>query len=286
MATGFGSLAMNERRFPWDILLALILGIALGLGYAWMIAPVQVIDSAPEALRADFKDQYRAVIAASYAANGNLTRAQSRLALLNDADVYQALSAQAQQYLAAGQTRESQQVAQLASALQGLAPTNAPPTPTAPVIATTTQSENSVPLASFTPAETETPLPFYTATARPTQTLIPTPGKPFELGSQENICDESLGEGLLQVTVQLTSRRQLPGIELVLSWSGGEEHFFTGFKPDLGNGYADFAMSPGVFYTLRAAEGGAVVPGLTPPTCQAANGGTFFGGIRIVMQRP
>jgi len=282
---------MTERRFPWDILLALILGIALGLTYSWMLSPVQVIDSAPEALRADFKDQYRAAIAASYASNGDLTRAQSRLALLKDADVYQALSAQAQQLLAAGQTRESQQVAQLASALQGLAPVA---TPSPMVVAQNTSTQNppsSLPgtqTIADTPAplETETPLPFYTATARPTQTLVPTPGKPFELGSQENTCDESLGEGLLQVIVQLTSRRQLPGIELILSWSSGEEHFFTGLKPELGNGYADFAMSPGVTYTLRAAEGGAIVPGLTSPTCQASNGGTFFGGVRVVLQRP
>ena len=282
---------MTERRFPWDILLALILGIALGLTYSWMLSPVQVIDSAPEDLRADFKDQYRAAIAASYASNGDLTRAQSRLALLKDADVYQALSAQAQQLLAAGQTRESQQVAQLASALQGLAPVA---TPSPMVVAQNTSTQNppsSLPgtqTIADTPAplETETPLPFYTATARPTQTLVPTPGKPFELGSQENTCDESLGEGLLQVIVQLTSRRQLPGIELILSWSSGEEHFFTGLKPELGNGYADFAMSPGVTYTLRAAEGGAIVPGLTSPTCQASNGGTFFGGVRVVLQRP
>lgn len=286
MATRLGSLAVTGRRFPWDILLAVILGIALGLGYAWVVSPVKVIDSAPEALRADFKDQYRAAIAASYAANGDLTRAQSRLALLNDAEVYQALSAQAQQLLAAGRTRESQQVAGLASALQGLAPTVPPSTPTILATVTSTLSANSSPVASATPFDTETPLPFYTATARPTQTPIPTPGKPFELGLQENVCDESLGEGLLQITVQLTSRRQLPGIELILSWSGGEEHFFTGLKPELGNGYADFSMSPGVFYTLRAAEGGAVVPALTPPTCPASNGGTFFGGIRIILQRP
>lgn len=277
---------MTKRRFPWDVLFALIFGVALGLTYAWIVAPVRVVDSAPKALRADFKDQYRAAIAASYASNGNLTRAQSRLALLEDADGYQALAAQAQQLLAAGQTRESQQVAQLASALQGLVPTVAPPTPTGQVAATPTQAANVSPVMSSTPFDTETPLPFYTATARPTQTLVPTPGKPFELGSQENVCDESLGQGLLQVIAQLTSRRQLPGIELILSWSGGEEHFFTGLKPELGNGYADFAMSPGVTYTLRAAEGGVIVPGLTPPTCPASTGGTFFGGIRVVLQRP
>ncbi len=281
---------MSERRISWEALLALLFGIGIGILYAWFLSPVTVFDSAPEALRADFKDQYRAAIAASYAANGNLTRAQSRLALLNDADAVQALSAQAQQMLAAGQTQESQQVALLASALVGILPTAEPATPSL-VIAMATQSVITVPANSTVEPngaapETETPLPFYTATARPTQTLIPTPGKPFQLGVQENTCDEALGEGLLQITVQLTSRRQLPGIELILSWSGGEEHFFTGLKPELGNGYADFTMSPGVYYTLRAVEGGVVVPSLTPPECPAANGGTFFGGVRIVLERP
>lgn len=283
---------MNEFRFSWEALLALIIGAALGLGYAWILSPVQVIDSAPEALRADFKDQYRAVIAASYAASGNMERAQSRLALLGDADVYQSLSAQAQQLLAAGRTRESQQAAQLASALRGAPPVGAtsatPPAAqhTATRPPTTPSGAPALLEETLAPTETETPLPFYTATARPTQTPMPTAGRPFELGAQENICDEALGEGLLQITVQLTSRRQLPGIELILSWSGGEEHFFTGLKPELGNGYADFAMTPGLFYTLRAAEGGAVVSALTPPVCPAGNGGTFFGGTRIVLQRP
>ena len=51
---------MTGRRLPWDILLALILGLALGLAYAWMIAPVQVIDSAPEALRAELIARWEA----------------------------------------------------------------------------------------------------------------------------------------------------------------------------------------------------------------------------------
>jgi len=82
------------------------------------------------------------------------------------------------------------------------------------------------------------------------------------------------------------ARRQIPGIELILSWAGGEEHFFTGFKPELGNGYADAIMSPGVTYNLRAADGGAPVTELTPPTCQKTNGETYFGGLKITLQRP
>ena len=62
------------RRIPWDIVLALLAGLGLGLVYSWLISPLRVVDADPVALRADFKDGYRAAIAAAYAATGNLPR--------------------------------------------------------------------------------------------------------------------------------------------------------------------------------------------------------------------
>jgi len=281
---------MNEKRFPWEIIPALLIGLALGLVSAWIFFPVKVVDSVPSALRADFKDQYRAVIAAAFAADGDLTRAQSRLDLLGDADPNAVLSAQAQRMLVSGDTLQSFQLAQLASALQGNAPTLAPSTPTSFAAQTFTPlastSEPVSPVDTALPVSTDEPLPFYTATPRATRTPVPPPGAPFELASQDPVCDESLAEGLLQVITMITPQRQIPGIELILSWAGGEEHFFTGFKPELGNGYADAQMSPGVLYNLRAADGGALVTELTPPTCQKANGETYFGGLKIIFQRP
>jgi len=281
---------MKSARFPWDILLALVAGLALGLTYAWVLSPVQVVDSNPAALRADFKDEYRAVIAAAYAANHDLPRARARLALLGDADSQMALSAQAQRMLANGESLlVIQQVAGLASALQGDLPTATlmvvtPARPMDGTASATSPPEDSGETAF--PFETETPVPFLTATPRPTRTPIPPPGAPFEFAAQDTLCDASLPEGLLQVIAMTAARRQLPGIELILSWDGGEEHFFTGFKPELGNGYADYQMAPGVTYTLRAAEGGTPVSGLTPPTCQDDNGETYFGSLRITLRRP
>ena len=55
------------RRIPFDIILALLFGIGLGLAYSWLISPLRVVDADPIALRADFKDSYRSAIAASYA---------------------------------------------------------------------------------------------------------------------------------------------------------------------------------------------------------------------------
>ncbi len=190
------------RRFPWDILLALLAGFGLGLVYSWIISPLRVTSADPVALRADFKDTYRAAIAASYAATGNLPRAQARLSLLKDADSIEALNAQAQRMMANGTSlQQADQVAALALALNGNTenvPTSLPatevannievdstvtlppPPPDAPIVLTETQA----------PAETQ-PIPI-ASTPRPTRTAIPTLGAPFILSGQDSICDSNL----------------------------------------------------------------------------------------------
>ena len=106
------------KRIPWDILLAFLAGLGIGLVYAWRINPLQVSDANPAALRADFKDQYRSAIAVAYAANGNLPRAQARLNLLKDANSVEALTAQAQRMLARGDSAQAaDQIAALALAI-------------------------------------------------------------------------------------------------------------------------------------------------------------------------
>lgn len=291
------------RRIPWDVLFALLVGLGLGLVYAWMLAPRGATNTAPSILRADFKDQYRAAIAASYAANGNLPRAQARLALLGDANPVGALNAQAQQMLASGESfQQADQVAALALALeedgnpdptntpgaepvteivqQGLTtPTSTlpPPPPDADIILTETlQAVESV----------DTQIVVIEATPRPTRTPIPTFGSPFRATGQDTVCDSNLPDGLLQVFVFNNNRKQLAGIKIIVTWDGGEEQFFTGFKPEIGNGYADFVMSPNVTYTVQLARGSDIVSGLTTPTCQASNGETFLGGIKLTFQQP
>lgn len=281
---------MNKKRFPWELILALTVGLALGLLYAWMIAPVEVVDAVPAALRADFKDQYRAIIAAAYAANGDLARAESRLALLGDADAYAALSAQAQRTLSNGNSLQSYQLAQLASALQRGAPSSIPTTPTGFVAQAVTSTESVAtsanPADTALPVSTEDDLSVYTPTPRATRTPIPPPGAAFVSLEQETFCDESLAEGLLQVFTITANRRQIPGVELILSWAGGEEHFFSGLKPELGNGYADAILSENISYTLRVASGGEILSGLVTPACQRASGESYLGSIKITFYRP
>jgi hypothetical protein len=276
--------------------------MGLGLGYTWVLFPHRVMDAQPSALRADFKDQYRSVVAASYAATGNLPRAQARLSILGDTNPIDSLNAQAQRMLASAQSFErADLVAALASTLnkdtsgaiistatlESISNAGNTLTPTSP------SATDIAALLSETPPliETQTIVPeaqptLLESTPRPTHTPTPVPGKPFTLTGQETICDSNRPDGLLQVVVLNRSRRQLAGVEIVITWDGGKEQFFTGLKPELGNGYADYAMMPDTTYTVQLARGSDVALGIATPTCQSQAGETFPGGIKLTFQQP
>ena len=286
------------RRIPWNFILALIipflLGLGIGLSYSWVISPVRVIDSEPLALRADFKDQYRSAIAAAFAGTGNLSRAQARLTLLGDSDPVAALNAQAQRLLAGGDPAGADQVAALAAALESGEVVTIPSPAPSPI------AVNSIPVSTraipASPAEspliiTDTPEPVQSpigleSTPRPTRTPIPTLGAAFALTAQESICDTNLPDGLLQVLVLNANRRQMPGMEIRITWDGGSEEFFTGLKPELGNGYADFIMTPDIVYSLQLGAGSDVASGISAPACQTADGNSYAGSIKLTFQQP
>jgi hypothetical protein len=90
----------------------------------------------------------------------------------------------------------------------------------------------------------------------------------------------------LQVVVFNSNRRQVAGAKIIITWENGEDQFFTGLKPEIGNGYADFVMSPNFTYALRLAAGGDIAAGLIAPTCQTSSGETFLGGIKLTFQQP
>lgn len=288
------------RRFPWDILLALVVGIGLGLVYAWVIQPRGVTNADPSTLRADFKEQYRSAIAAAYAANRMLPRAEARLQLLKDSGPVEALNAQAQQMLARGESaRAADQVAALARALKGepgeTSPASNPSTPLVAIMEKTSAPVTSFPLSESTLILTETPSTVLTeetqpalasSTPRPTSTPVPTQPVPFKLAGQDEVCDPNLPDGLLQVLVVGSNRKQMAGMEIGITWEDGEEKFFTGLKPEVGNGYADFIMTPEVAYSVQLVSGSDIAAGLIAPTCQDPGGESYTGGLRLTFQQP
>jgi hypothetical protein len=292
------------RRIPWYLVGGVVLGLALGLVYTWIISPVTYVDAAPDSLRADFKDGYRALIASAYQADGDLDRARTRLASLADPDPVAALTAQANALLAAGDPDGSAYaLLQLAQAVQPVTPTVSLSNTPAVIVVPATMSFTEPPFPTDTPSITDTPggpptdtpvatetatptiTPIVSPTARPSRTPTPTPGLPYALVSQETVCNANLLDALIQVQVRDAAGVPVPGVEIVVAWDGGREHIFTGLKPELGDGYADFAMTPGILYSVQIASGGASAEGLEAPPCEAG-GVTWWGSLLLVFQQP
>ena len=55
---------------------------------------------------------------------------------------------------------------------------------------------------------------------------------------------------MLRVTVQDASGQPIPNVELLIRWSNSEDRFYTGLKPGVGPGYADFELDKGQTYQL------------------------------------
>jgi hypothetical protein len=65
-----------------SFLVAILVGLGIGLVYGWAFNPVEYIDTAPNSLREDYQTDYVLMVAEAYQVEGNLALAVRRLALL------------------------------------------------------------------------------------------------------------------------------------------------------------------------------------------------------------
>lgn len=278
---------MNQKRGNWYIITGLVLGLILGLVYTWVISPVKEIDSHPHLLRDDYQDIYRILIARAYQANSNLPRAEARLELLSDEDPALALAAQAQRFLAEGGDLETAKVlANLSADLQSAVITAATPSPPSTQGDSQSQGTHSaqITLATGDPGQwTETP--GSVETSEPTATSTESP--PFILQDSTPICNPTLGEPLIQIIATNGAGEGIPGVTLVVSLGPDlEEVFYTGLKPEVGLGYADFSAEPGLTYTLEVPESGLVVPDIEVPTCVTESEVSYWGSWEVYITHP
>jgi hypothetical protein len=314
----------GEKRGPWYLLTGLAIGIAMGLLYAWVFQPVKYVDTVPGSLRADFKDQYRALIAAAYLGNGDLLRARARLDLLKDENMFRALSEQAQRTLAQqGPDADARALGLLAIALgqappgpaiaitqqrltplaqptrtdsallpsETAAPVASQPTETSIALGTGQQTQPPTPAPTIESAALASPLaasasPPPTSTPRPTLSFTATPGGPFILLSQEKLCDTPLDAPLVQIEALDRFNNPVAGALVIVTWAGGEDRFFTGLKPEKGAGYADFAPETGTLYTLRLGENGELVTDLAGLMCTPTSGAPYWGAWLLKFVQP
>jgi len=81
-------------------------------------------------------------------------------------------------------------------------------------------------------------------------------------------------------------RQPMPGVEISIAWSSGEERFYTGFKPEISKGYADYLMQPDTTYSLLVARSGSPIAGITAPSCAQSGGQAYVGGLKLTFQQP
>ncbi len=272
-------------------LLALAMGVGVGLLYSWVISPVQYTDTGPNTLRADYQAGYAQLAARAFAVDGNLGRARTRLGLLGWADPAQTTAALAQQLVAEdADARQIAAVSDLAIALAG-GPTatraGPPPNQTQVADVTATAATAPRPTASATPQPTNTVIPSITPQLLPTRTPTATPQGAFDFKGRQLVCDPALGQPLIQVQTENAGTVPVPGVEVVVTWDGGFDHFYTGLKPEQGLGYGDFTMTPGIEYTVHLAESPSLtVEGITVENCGDGGGGTFPGAWLLVFRQP
>lgn len=230
-----------------------LIGVALSLTYTWVIEPPPLTDTTPAALNQHDKEIYTILIAAAYAADGDLDRTKERLAELGDTDIRNAIVILAERYINEGRdARDIRALARLADALGGTSAAMRPFIATPTSTPTLTPTPTPIPP---TPTPTRvvrvTPTPIATQTLRPT--LAPDTAEVFGVAQSTALCDPTT-DGLLRVYVRDAAGVGIPGVQVLVNWPGGEDKFFTGFKPEVDPGYADFEMEPDEMYQVELVD--------------------------------
>ena len=260
------------------IFLGLIVGIGLALYYAWVVEPVVYVKASPARFADRFKEEYIYLISQSYAADDNWGLAQDRLDALDDPNIRDTVEKQLESYLRSGESAHIMRNMALMAKKLGAdsvaigifvpeAAESRTPTPTVP------------PTPVRTGPPTQTPIPTITSTSEPTPTPIPK----YRLLSQEQVCDPDWPAPRVEVIVVDANLEPAPGVEVIVQWSEGTDHFFTGFQLDKGAEYGDFTMEPDFVYQVLLAEGSPIVDDLRIEECGLAQGG-WPGGWRLTFQ--
>ncbi|HUS70504.1 MAG TPA: hypothetical protein VM075_07000 [Anaerolineae bacterium] len=274
-------LAGLKRGHLLFVPVGIVVGLILGLLITWQVWPVEYYDTDPVDLRQEHKDDYVVMIAAAYAQDRDLGLASLRLGQLGLEDAKQSVLGLFQRYGEAGYTGETRSLARLAYDLGvtdvALLPYVQEPTPTPELIPTPepTPTQQVIPTATETPAEpsptptqlppepTSTatqplPTPTYTPTTPPEDTPTPTVATDFDyqLVEQSDLgCSSDRDGDYILVHVRDENDRGVAGVKIVVKGPGVEDWFFTGLKPEIGPGFADYLVTAPGSYTVQAAEG-------------------------------
>ncbi|GAB4526974.1 MAG: hypothetical protein OHK0046_44300 [Anaerolineae bacterium] len=275
------------------LILGLMLGIGGGLYWAWVLQPVEEVDTAPWQLDETGLNAYIVAIMLNYAYDGDLNRTIAQLTALRlpGDDPIQSVAEIACELASTGYINSNSGIRAVRSMMafyqgqgrtgcaDGLVPPDAQ-VPTAVV-------QVVLPTPTLIPPPSKTPTP--PSTIEPTATTAPfNPTQPpqlaFEVLRTQSFCSPD-NSGVIEVRVIDFEGQELPGQPVRVRWAGGSSTFFTGLKPERGRGFADFQMEAGLSYTVE-------MPGLSNPLsspleardCFLENGDTSVTSFEVIFR--
>lgn len=276
------------------IFLGLVLGLAGALYYAWIINPVVLVEASPARFSPEYKTEYILLVSQSFAVDGELAQAEQRLSALGEPSTGQMVANLLEQFVR--ERRPSTHITSLATLAQKLgvesqavalfAPTPAGTFIASPTPTPTQGADEATPsLAQATSLPTPTLLPTAVPSATPRPSATPQPN--YRLLDQQRVCDDEPAPRLEVITFDALLE-PLAGVEVVVSWEGGSDHFVTGFKPEQGAGYGDFTMTAGTTYSVQLADGSPEISGLRVETCAATDlpGGWQLTFQNLILRQP
>lgn len=251
------------------------------------------------------------MVSQRYARSGDWQEAKAALDQLEDPDIAQYTLQELDLYLRSGRSADAvRDMAGLAQALGAEGQALAVFAPTTEIIANDVEILPSItpsPIGAAENAETDSAadsasLATPTLLPTPTPILSPTPElllptdtppvpeqQPFTLISQNGRCDSDGRPPQIEIIVQDQNGQGIPLEEIIVSWNeAGEEkedRFITGFKPEIGSGYADFEMAVpssdenfggAISYGVSLSSGSEVLGGLEPELCEGGSGRTSW----------
>jgi hypothetical protein len=246
------------------VVIALVIGAAIGLAYAWLIEPVTFSETSPAQVMKSYREAWLIMSAEAYAQDGDWERTQARVNALRDANLAQTLTDLFDRHQANGPNPAARALARMADRLNVrtpamqvyLAEITTPAPQKVPTIETTSIPH---PIATATPTATPEP---------PTVTPTATPNPDYQVIDRTAECTSSKQPPQIRVIVQDQFGQSVSGKVVWITWEGGSDRFVTGLKPEIDLGYGDFDMQPDQSYNVGVDKPTSViVSGLRADSC-------------------
>lgn len=286
----------QRHRSPiafWALILGLLIGLAGGLYYAWVISPLVETNTRPDQLSYEEKSQYVVAVMLAYSYDSDLMLAIDRLRLVNSSgDPIQMVADMACDLARTGYVDGSaglRAVRAMRTFYQlqgrtGCADTIIPDPQSVPLemtIIVPTATATLPPPPTKTPSgELATPT---TGAALPSPTVVPRGN--FAGDIQSTFCSVELS-GTIEIRVFDGGGQEMGGQTLRVAWEGGNSQFVTGLKPERGIGYADFVMVAGQSYVVSMPnQSDPLRNPLAAETCFTEFGESAITSYRVVFRQ-